>query len=68
MFHEVQGFSVRRAKPVDHGEPADLDAHGIDQQFVAFVMADRIPIPGRGHLSRVRLVHPHLSELMIERV
>jgi hypothetical protein len=36
--------------------------------LVPFIMADGIPIPGRRHPCRMRLVHAHLTELMIEGV
>ena len=54
-----------RAVKVHHGKRSDLDSHRIDHQRIAFVMADGIPIPGRRHLRRMRLVHAHIADLMI---
>jgi hypothetical protein len=64
-FDDVESFRVRCAVPVDHGIPSDLDAHGIDDQRVAFIVPHGIAVPGRLHLCRMRLVHAHLAELMI---
>src|SRR5580692_10089417 len=64
----MQALSVGRAEPVEHRKPSDLDAYGIYNQLVPFIMADGIPIPGRRHLCRMRRVHAHLTELMIEGV
>src|SRR5262249_32666305 len=48
-----------------HGIPPDLDAYGIDDQRVAFIVAHGIAVPGRGHLRRMRLVQAHAADLMI---
>src|SRR5215471_11570240 len=56
---------MRRAVPVDHGIPRDLDAYGIDDQRVAFIAAHGIAVPGRFHLCGMRLVHAHVADLMI---
>ena len=56
---------MRRAIPVHRGKGADLDPHGVYDQRVAFVMTHGIAIPGRRHLSRMRLVQAHVTNLMI---
>ena len=58
----MQRRAVRGAVHIDHGERAALDAHCVDHQHVAFVMADRIPIPGRRDLSRMSFVHAHVPQ------
>jgi hypothetical protein len=40
-------------------------SYGVDHQCVAFVMADGIPIPGRRHARRLRLIHAHVADFMI---
>ena len=67
-LHDMQSFGERCAIPVDHRKPGQFDFHGVDHKRVAFVMADRISIPRWRHLCWMRLVHPHLTELMIEGV
>src|SRR5215467_10173305 len=62
----MQSLSEWRAVPIDHGKRSDLDPNGVDDQRVAFIMADRISIPGWRHIRRMRLVQAHLAELMIK--
>jgi hypothetical protein len=62
----MQGFCVRRAEQVDHcigviGAHAD----GIDHQRVTLVVADGIPVPGRRHRRRMRLVQAHPANFVI---
>src|SRR6516164_6030883 len=64
----MQALSVGRAEPVEHRKTSYLDAYGINNQLVPFIMSNRIAIPGRRHLCRMRLVHTHLAKLMIEGV
>src|SRR5260370_109159 len=65
-FHHVQLFGVRRAEQINHGiRPVGLDPHRVDDQRVAFVMADRVPVPRRRQLRGMRLVHPHIADFMI---
>ena len=64
-FDDMQSLRVRRAIPIDHGKRPDLNAHGVDDQRVVFVMAHGIAVPGRGHLSRMRLIQAHVTDLMI---
>ena len=63
-FHHVQLLGERRAIHVDHGKRPDLDTHRINDQRVAFVMADRIPIPRWRHLRGMRLVHAHAADFI----
>src|ERR1700691_6558891 len=44
-LHQVQSLGVRRPVPVEHGEWADHDTHGVYHQRVAFVMADGVAVP-----------------------
>src|SRR5262249_32145872 len=64
----MQSLSEWRAVPIDHGKRSDLDPNGVDDQGAAFVMANRISIPGWRHIRRMRLVQAHLAELMIKRI
>lgn len=59
---------MSRAVHVEHRKRADLDADGIDDQHVAFVMADRIPVPGRRDHRGMRLVHADMAHFMIVRI
>ena len=56
---------MRRAVPIEHGIRAVPDPHRVDHQGVAFEMADGISIPRRCDLCRMRLVHPHMANLVI---
>jgi hypothetical protein len=56
---------VWRTKPVDHGNRPDLEPDCVYYQRVTFVVADGIPIPGRRHVTRMRLVHAYVTDLMI---
>src|SRR6516162_8828624 len=64
-FDDVQSRCVRSAIPVDHGPRSDLDPYRVDDQHIAFIVPHRIPIPGRRHLRRMRLVQAGLTDLMI---
>jgi len=43
FFDDMQSRALRRAEPVDHGKGTGLDAHRVDDQRVAFVMATESP-------------------------
>jgi hypothetical protein len=64
---ELSGCAHFRA-PRSIARGPDLDADGVDHQRVALVMADGIPIPRRRYLRRMRLVHAHVADFMIERI
>src|SRR6266550_720296 len=65
----MQSLRERRAVHVDHGKrPVSLNPHRIDDECVAFVMADGVAIPGRPYARRMRLVHAHIADLMIVRI
>src|SRR5258708_19455589 len=61
----MQSLRVRRAEAVDHGIRPKPDPDGVDDQSIAFVMADGISVYGRNHLCGMRLIHPHLAEIII---
>src|SRR5262249_32282977 len=63
--HYVQRRTVRSTVYINHGKWPDLDADGVYHQRVVFPMADRIPVPGRGELRGMRLIHTHMPDLMI---
>src|SRR6516162_4594083 len=64
-FDHVQSLCVWRAKPVDHGNRPDLEPDCVYYQCVAFVVPDRIPIPGRRYVTGMGLVHAYVTDLMI---
>jgi len=64
-FDYVQTFRMRRAVPVDHRIWPNLQAHGIDDQRFAFIMADRISVPGRFYLRRMLLVDADFTNLVV---
>src|SRR6185503_7436261 len=45
---DMEGFAIGSAVRIDHGIGADFDTYCIDDERIAFVAADGIPIPGRG--------------------
>src|ERR1700722_1307087 len=64
----VQGRRIGSAETVNRPVRPDLDPHGVDDQRVAFVVADRIPVHGGDHLGGMGLVQPHLAEVVVVRV
>jgi hypothetical protein len=50
------------------GQRPDLDAQGVDHEWVALVMPDGMPVPGRRRLCRMRLVYTHVADFMIVRI
>jgi hypothetical protein len=59
----MQLLGVRRAKQVDYGKRTiGPNANGVDDQRIAFVMADGIAMPGWPHLRRMRLIHAHAAD------
>lgn len=64
-FDYVQSPCVWRAKPVDHGNRPDLEPDCVYYQRVTFVVADGIAIPGRRHVTGMRLVQAYATDLMI---
>jgi hypothetical protein len=57
--------AVNKAGDVAPRGAPDFDTYGVDHQCVAFIMPDGIPIPGRRHVRRMRLVHAHMTDFMI---
>ena len=62
----MQLAGIRRAEQVDHGKrPICPDADRVNHQRIAFIMADRIAVPRRRHLRRVRRIEADLTDFMI---
>jgi hypothetical protein len=70
----MQRRAMRRAELIDRRvqiggtKRTNLNSHSVDHQRVALVVADRIALPGRRHVRRVRLVHAHLTKLISVRI
>jgi hypothetical protein len=64
-LHYVESWAMRRAVHVNHGKRPDLDAHGVNHQRAAFVVADRISLPARRHVRRMGLVQAYVADLVI---
>src|SRR5215471_21313613 len=62
----MQRRSLRRAEPVDHGKGPGLDPDGVDDQRVAFVMADGIAKIAWDDIGRMLRIHAHMPDLMID--
>ncbi len=52
-LHDMQSFAIGASGRIDDGDRPHLDADGIDNQRIALVMADGIPVPNRRHARRV---------------
>ena len=62
----MQLLGIGRAEQVDHGIGAiGPDPHGVDHERVAFVMTDRIAVPGWRHLCGMLVIHAHPAHFMI---
>ena len=64
----MQRITVRRAVTVKHRPSAGLDARGINDQRVAFIVANRISDIGWDQRIRVRRIQPHVAYLLIVRI
>src|SRR6266446_81144 len=62
---DVKLVGMRRSVIVDDRNLARLQPDRIDDENVAFVMADRFAEPGRFHFRRMLLVQPHVAHQMI---
>src|SRR5579883_313375 len=63
---DVHRRALRDTQIVHHGDGADLDPDGVDYQGVAFIMTDRISVPGWRHLRGMLLIHPHVPYLVVK--
>jgi hypothetical protein len=61
----VQSFGIWGVEPVNRGIGADFDSDRVDDQRVALVMTDGIPVGGRRHVRRMSRIHANLAEFMI---
>jgi hypothetical protein len=64
----VQGLRIGRAETINHSMRPELDPHGVDDQRIAFVVADGISVNGWDHRCRMRLVQPRHAQAAIVRV
>ena len=63
-FDDVQPRRVGRAVHVHHRERSELHADGVDDQRVAFIMADGIAIPGWRHVIRMGRVEADMADFI----
>ena len=56
----MHGLGERSAEHVKHRKRPDLDPDRIDHQGVAFIVADRIPVPRRRDVRWMGLIEAHL--------
>jgi hypothetical protein len=61
----MQSRGMRRSVAVNHGKGSCFCPDGVNYQRITFIMTNRIPIPGRRYIRRMRMVQPYLSKFIV---